>query len=117
MESSPVYYLCDVPLTADNEKGWFDFVVRYEYSFLKNIYSYDDLKQMNIENKKSCQNIIRRLIKCFPLFESALQDSEICNEVRYFLLEDLDNCYSISRFKGDLREQINHISILKKIFL
>ena len=63
MDSSTVCYLCDFPLTADNEKGWFDFVVRCEYLFLKNIYSYDDLIQMNIENKENYEEILCRLIE------------------------------------------------------
>ena len=67
MDSSTVCYLCDFPLTADNEKGWFDFVVRCEYLFLKNIYSYDDLIQMNIENKENYEEILRRLIEFYPV--------------------------------------------------
>ena len=113
MDSSTVCYLCDFPLTADNEKGWFDFVVRCEYLFLRNIYSNDDLKQMNIESKENYKEILRRLIEFYPLFESVLQDGEICDKVRDFLLEDLDNCYSTFQ---DLREEINHISISKKRF-
>ena len=113
MDSSTVCYLCDFPLTADSEKGWFDFVVRCEYLFLRNIYSNDDLKQMNIESKENYKEILLRLIEFYPLFESALQDGEICDKVRDFLLEDLDNCYSTFQ---DLREEINHISISKKRF-
>ena len=113
MDSSTVCYLCDFPLTADNEKGWFDFVVRCEYLFLRNIYSNGDLKQMNIESKENYKEILRRLIEFYPLFESALQDGEICDKVRDFLLEDLDNCYSTFQ---DLREEINHVSIPKKRF-
>ena len=30
--------LCDFPLAVDSEKDWFDFVVRCEYLFLRNIY-------------------------------------------------------------------------------
>ena len=94
MDSSTVCYLCDFSLTADNEKGWFYFVVRCKYLFLKNIYSYVDLKQMNIENKENYEEILRRLIECYRLFETALQDGKICDKVRDFLVEDLDNCYS-----------------------
>ena len=53
VNSSTVCYLCDFPLVADSKKGWFDFVVRCEYLFLKNIYSYNDLKQMNIKNEEN----------------------------------------------------------------
>ena len=113
VDSNTVCYLCDFPLSADSEKGWFDFVVRCKYLFLKNIYSYNDLKQMNIENEENYEEILLRLIEFYPLFENALQEGELCDEVRYFLLEDLNNCYPTLQ---DLREDINHISIPKKRF-
>ena len=50
VDSRTVCYLCDFLLVADSEKGWFDFVVGCEYLFLKIIYTYDDFKEMNIEN-------------------------------------------------------------------
>ena len=65
---------------------------------------------MSIENK---ENYEEKLIEFYHLFESALQEGEMCDEVRDFLLQDLDNCYSIFQ---DLREEINHISIPKKRF-
>ena len=105
--------LCDFPLAADSEKGWFDFVVRCEYLFLRNIYSYEDLKQMNIENEENYEDIIRRLIEYYPLFENAIQEGDMCDEVMNFLLEDLNNCYSTLE---ELREEIDHISIPKKRF-
>ena len=68
---------------------------------------------MNIENEENYEEILRRLIEFYPLFENALQEGELCDEVRYFLLEDLNNCYPTLQ---DLREDINHISIPKKRF-
>ena len=113
VNSSTVCYLCEFPLVADSEKDWSDFVARCEYLFLKNIYSYDDLKQMKIENEKNYEEILRSLIEFCPLFQNALQGGELCDEVRYFLLEDLDNCYPTFQ---DLGEEINHVSIPKKKF-
>ena len=66
---------------------------------------------MNIENKENYKENLRKLIEFYPLFESALQEGEMCNEVRDFLLEDLDSFYSTFQ---DLREDINHISVPKK---
>ena len=68
---------------------------------------------MNIKNKENYEEILLRLIKFYPLFGSALQDGEICDEVINFLLEEIDKCYST--FK-DLSEEGNHISIPKKRF-
>ena len=113
MNSSTVCYLCDFPLVVDSEKGWFDFFVRCEYLFLRNIYTHDDLKQMNIENEENYEEILQRVIQFYPLFENAPQESELCNEVRNFMLEDLDNNYSSLQ---DLREEIDHISTPKKRF-
>ena len=74
MGSDTVCYLCDFPFVADIEKGWFDFVVGCEYLFLKNIYTYDDLKQINIENEENYEEILLRLIQFYPLFENALKE-------------------------------------------
>ena len=68
---------------------------------------------MKIENEKNYEEIRCRLIEFYPLFENALQEGELCDEARDFLLEDLDNCYPAFQ---DLREEINHISIPKKKF-
>ena len=65
---------------------------------------------MSIENK---ENYEEKPIEFYHLFESALQEGEMCDEVRDFLLQDLDNCYSTFQ---DLREEINQISIPKKRF-
>ena len=58
--------------------------------------------------------ILRRLIEFYPLFESTLQDGEICDKVGDFLPEDLDNCYYTFQ---DLKEEKNHILIPKKRFV
>ena len=113
MKSDTVCYLCDFPLVADSEKGWFDFVVKCEYLFLNNIYLYNDLKQMNIENQKKYEETLRKLIGFYPLFENALQGGKLCDKVTDFMLEDLNNCYSTCQ---DLREEIDHISIPKRRF-
>ena len=68
---------------------------------------------MNTENKENYKEKLGKLIEFYPLFESALQEGAMCDEVRDFLLEDLDNCYSTFQ---DLREEINHTSISKKRF-
>ena len=108
VDSNMVCYLCNFPLAADSKKGWFDFVGRGKYLFLKNIYSYNDLKKTNIENEEHYREILRRLIEFYHLFENVPQEGKVCNEARYFLLEDLNNCYPTLQ---DLREEINHISI------
>ena len=68
---------------------------------------------MNIENEENYEDIIRRLIEYYPLFENAIQEGDMCDEVMNFLLEDLNNCYSTLE---ELREEIDHISIPKKRF-
>ena len=66
---------------------------------------------MNIENEENYEDIIRRLIEYYPLFEVAIQEGDMCDEVRNFLLEDLKNCYSTLE---ELREEIDHISIPRR---
>ena len=48
---------------------------------------------MKIVNEKYYEEILLRLIEFCPLFDNALQEGELCDEVRYFFFEDLDNCY------------------------
>ena len=68
---------------------------------------------MNIENEQNYEGILQRLIQVYPIFEKALQEGELCDEMRNFMLEDLDSNYSSLQ---DLREEIDHISIPKKRF-
>ena len=86
--------ICDFPIAVDGEKGWFNFIVECEYLFPRNIYSYEDLKQMKIENEENYKDIIRELIDFYPLFENALQENhdDMCDEVANFLIEDLRRC-------------------------
>ena len=49
---------------------------------------------MNIENEENYEDFIRRLTEYYPLFENAIKEGEMCDEVMNFLLEDLNNCYS-----------------------
>ena len=44
IDKDSLCYICDFPIAVDGEKGWFDFVVECKYLFLRNIYSYEDLK-------------------------------------------------------------------------
>ena len=43
--------------------------------------------------------------------KKALDDGDVADEVRNFLLEDLDDCYSTLL---ELKEKIQHVSLLKK---
>ena len=80
--------------------------------FLRNIYSYEGLEKGEIKDEESYKEILYWLA-LYSLFEAALQDGVICDEVRDFMLEDLNNNYETF---GELREDIEHISVLKKPF-
>ena len=47
---------------------------------------------MEIETEVKYSDTIYRLLEYYPLFEKALDDGDICDEVRNFLAEDLDDC-------------------------
>ena len=49
-----------------------------------------------------------------PLFEKALDDGDVADEARKFLLEDLDDCYSTL---AELKEEIYHVSLPKRRFI
>ena len=82
-----------------------------EHLFLRNIYFADELEKMDIETEEKYTEIINRLLEYYPLFETAIEDGDICDEVRSFLIEDLNECYST--IKG-LREDICHVSVPKR---
>ena len=66
---------------------------------------------MEIEKEEKYSDTIYRLLEYYPLFEKALDDGDICDEVRNFLAEDLDDCYSTLK---ELKDDILHVSVPKK---
>ena len=68
---------------------------------------------MEIETEEKYSDTIYRLLEYYPLFEKALDDGDICDEVRNFLAEDLDDCYSTLK---ELKDDILHVSVPKKAF-
>ena len=68
---------------------------------------------MDIETEEKYTEIVHQLLEFYPLFEKALDDGDIADEVRNFLLEDLDGCYSTLL---ELKEEIQHVSLPKKRF-
>ena len=110
-QSKTICSVCGFLLNVDGE-GWFDFVLKCEHLFLRNIYTFDDLKKkMEIETEEKYSDTIYRLLQDYPLFEKALSDGDICDEVRNFLAEDLDACYSTLK---ELKDNILHVSVPKK---
>ena len=77
-------------------EGWYGFVVNREHLFLRNIYTPFELKEMNIET-----------------IESALDDGDVSDEIKNFLVEDLDDCYPTL---SELKDDIHHIDMPKKKF-
>ena len=41
--------ICGFPIDAEGGDGWFDLVVKCEHLFLRNIYTSNELEQMNTE--------------------------------------------------------------------
>ena len=68
---------------------------------------------MDIETEEKYCEIIFRLLVLYPLFEKALYDSDVSDEVRLFLAEELDDCYTTF---VELRNDTEHVSLLKKNF-
>ena len=81
--------------------------------FPSNIYSGDELEEMDIETQEKYTGIIYISLEYYPLFEKAIKNGDICDEVRSFLLADLNECYSTI---GELREDICHVSVPKRLF-
>ena len=94
--------------------GWFNFLVKIGHLFLRNICTFEELKKINIETEEKYRNILYRLLKFYPQFEKTLDDGDVPDEVRNFLLEDLNDCYPTLM---GLKENIHLASFPKRIFL
>ena len=70
-QSKTICSICGFLLNVDSE-GWFDFVLKCKHLFLRNIYTFDDFKKMEIETKEKYSDTIYRLLEDYPLFEKAL---------------------------------------------
>ena len=78
--------------------------------FLRNIHSADELEKMDIETENKYTEGIYRLLEYYPLFKKATEDyNDICDKIRSFLVEDLNNCYSMLH---ELRVDIYHVTYI-----
>ena len=66
--------ICDFPLEPRVKDGWFDFVVRAEHLFLRNIYEPEELEKMNIKEEQDYKELLYRLIDLCSAFETCLQE-------------------------------------------
>ena len=105
--------ICDFPLSAEAENGWFEYVAKAEHLFLRNIYSESEMKSMEIPDIENYQEILYRIVDLHQHFETDLQDGVINDEIRDYMLEDLGDVYET--FSG-LRKDIEKIVVPKKHF-
>ena len=63
VRSETKYSICGFPIDAEGGDGWFDFVVKCEHLFLRNIYTFNELEQMDIETEEKYCEIIYRLLE------------------------------------------------------
>ena len=57
--------ICDFPLDPYADKGWFDHVIEAEHLFLRNIYSYLQMKTMGIDDICEYKDILYQLLNIF----------------------------------------------------
>ena len=62
---------------------------------------------MDIETEEKHSEIIYRLLEYYPLFEKAIENGDIWDEVRNCLVKDLNDCYSTLK---EPTEDIYHVS-------
>ena len=58
VQSETICSICGFLLNVDSD-GWFDFVVNCEHLFVRNIYRFDDLKQMDIETEEKYRETLK----------------------------------------------------------
>ena len=69
-----------------------------------------NLKKMDMETEEKHSEIIYRLLEYYPLFEKAIENGDIWDEVRNCLVKDLNDCYSTLK---EPTEDIYHVSVPK----
>ena len=57
----------------------------------RNIFTLNELKEMEIDNIKEYYQMIDRLVELFPEVENALDTGDMSEEFKNFMLEDLDD--------------------------
>ena len=66
---------------------------------------------MDIETTEKYHQIIDRLFELYPMFEKALDDGDMSDEFKKFMLEDLENCYTTLY---EVKDDIHHIDVPRK---
>ena len=94
----------------DAEDEGFDFVAKCEHLFLRNIYSSDELEQMDIETKKRYTDRLYRVFEFYSKFEAVpvQEEGEVSDEMLSSSREDLDDSYPTPI---ELKDDIRHVSI------
>ena len=99
--------ICDFPIDPESENGWFDHVAKAERFFLRNIYSKEEMKKVEISNIEDYKEILFRLLNIHHHFQVALQDGAYNDEIRDFMVDN----------SADLRIDIEKVIIPKKLFV
>ena len=89
-QSKTMCSICGFLLNVDSD-SWFDLVVKCEHLFLRNIYTFNDLKEMDIKTVEKYSEILNRPLEFDTLLEKALDDGDVSDEVSTFLVEDLND--------------------------
>ena len=90
-----------------------DFVVEHEHLFLRNIYNIAELKVMKTDTTEKYSEIFEKMLKLFPVVETALEDEVESAEFKQFMEEDLDNLYN---YIEEVKEYGRSIPVKKKYF-
>ena len=100
----------------DAEDEGFDFVVKCEHLSLRNIYSSDELEQMDIETEKKYTDRLYRVFEFYSKFEAVpvQEEGDVSDEMLSSSREDLDDSYPTPI---ELKDDIHHVSIPPKKIL
>ena len=103
-----------VDVNASSEKNWLSFAVEHEHLFLRNVYTIDDLKMMDIDTVEKYSEKFERFLNLFPVVEAALEDEIEPDEFKQFIEEDLNNMYMhIEKVK----EYVDSTPVNKNLFV
>ena len=122
--------ICKMPLrveptsfeTPDDEMTFEDFIIRFEYKFIRNIYTYEQIKDSHhLETLEKCYEVYQKFVAIsiglLSMFNNYNKNDEINTEVSEFMeenytddsIDELKNCIMQTEIKNALKSSYDKV--------